>query len=141
MMLQPEMSNIIAEGQKEMVVRVMPGLKERAGFADEIAPGVDLVLADGKVFGSVGGYIDKVLWNDLGSERDFAKEAAGEQRRIDQRFESDRGKTDQALTRRSGAQSGTEAPAWRQFHGGPIQDLRRGLAFGVKSDFVPAQYR
>src|SRR5579875_2349135 len=83
MMLETEMSHTVTESQQEMVTVIMPGFIKRSCFAHEVTKSVDHLAAGFQILGTVSRHVEIVARRDLWRERDFTKEAASKQRRID----------------------------------------------------------
>ena len=88
-MLEAEVSDLVAEGDEEVIRAVVTALVERAGFADQAVEFGDVLFREVELFGAVGGHVEVVLRRDLGSERDLAEVAAGEDGRVDELLEAD----------------------------------------------------
>ena len=138
-MLETEVGHMIAEGEQEVIVAIVPRAKELARFGDQVGHALLNLGADGERGFAVGDQIEFVV-DRLAGRRDVdgAIVLAGDDRRIDEEFERDglEGNVVAGLACRSGSEVPNFQPSGR-ISLASIGDLRRRRAGRIEDDLVP----
>ncbi len=139
MVLQPEKGNVVAQRVEEVVLAVVTRPERRAGFPDELRVMLLDLSRHLDRFRAVGRDVDQMTRRDLGRERDRAKVASGDDRRVDERHDRGRLELDDPARLPRDRKRGAVLPSGGKTQARRIDQPLQRDAGRVEEHLVPIQ--